>query len=104
MKTQTQILNWLLANLGSGCLAVLTSTDTHALMASVALVPLISRAGAPQGLFAAYRAIVMEMQPQSRYLAYHAIACELDWGHRALIWLHSGLEDQIPAGKCKFES
>lgn len=104
MKTQTQILKWLRANLGNRCLGVLTITDTHALMASVALTPLISWSGAPSGLFTAYREIVMEMQPQSRYLAYHAIACELDWGHRALIWLHAGLEDQIPEGKCKFES
>lgn len=83
---------------------MLTSTDTHALMASVAIAPLISWAGAPPELFDAYRAIIMQMQPQSRYLAYHAIACELDWGHRAIIWLHAGLEDQIPVGKCKFES
>lgn len=103
MKTKTEILKWLRANLGDRCLGVLTSTDTHALIASVALTPLVSYSSAPDDLFEAYGAIVSQMQPQARYLAFHAIACELDWGHREMIWTQSGLTDQIPASRCKFE-
>ncbi|MDE2104545.1 MAG: hypothetical protein KGL39_45340 [Patescibacteria group bacterium] len=86
MKTQTEMLKWLRANLGKTATAGLTSTDTYALVTSVNLCNLISYQGAPPDLFAAYRAIVSQMQPGLRHLAYHAIACELDWSHRRMIW------------------
>src|SRR5690348_11828568 len=77
MKTQKEILKWLQANLGSRCTAPLTSTDCYALVTSVNLSNLISYSSAPTELFAAYGAIVRQMQPHTRGLAYHAIACEL---------------------------
>lgn len=92
MKTQKEILSWLKENLGKSCTAPLTSTDVHALVTSVGLSNLISHAGAPHALFEAYRAIALEMQPHTRHLAFHAIACELDWGHREMIWGLAGLE------------
>ncbi len=103
MKTQTQILKWLQANLGKHCVAGLTSHDTHALVASVAMTPLISWQGAPSAIFDAYRAVVSEMQPKMRFLAYHAIACELDWSHRAMIWANAGLPPEQAGGRCEFE-
>lgn len=105
MKSQKEIFSWLRANCGKHCLGVLTSTDVHALMASVALCPLIScPQSAPDELLAAYRAIVMQMQPHSRWLAFHAIAIELDWSHRFKIWSLANLpEDDKPARKAAFE-
>lgn len=102
MKTQTEIFKWLRANLGKGCLGVLTSTDSYALVTSVNLSNLISYASAPQQLFDAYAAIVTQMQPQARHLAYHAIACELDWGHRDMIWTAAGLIEQRPKSGCLY--
>jgi hypothetical protein len=62
MKTQKEILKWLQANLGKHCTAPLTSTDCYALVASVNLCNLISYSSAPLELFAAYGAIVGQMQ------------------------------------------
>ena len=104
MKNSKEIYSWLRANLGKTATGGLTSTDAHALVASVALANLISYDTAPPQLFEAYRSIVLEMQPHNRRLAYHAIACELDWGHRRMIWTQAGLEDQSPQGRCQFES
>ena len=105
MKTQKEILRWLQANLGKHCTAPLTSTDCYALVTSVNLCNLISYSSAPPELFAAYGAIVRQMQPHTRRLAYHAIACELDWPHRDMIWQLAGLPaGDIPARICKFES
>lgn len=103
VKTQREILAWLKANLGQRCLGVLTSTDSYALVTSVSLCNLISYASAPPELFQAYASIVRTMQPQSRYLAYHAIACELDWGHRSMIWHAAGLSAEIPTNRCEHE-
>ena len=91
MKSQKEILAWLRANLGKSALGGLTSTDTHALVTSVGLSNLISYATAPAELFAAYAAIVSQMQESTRWLAFHAIACELDWSHREMIWCQAGL-------------
>lgn len=106
MKTQNEIFKWLRSNLGKRCLGVLTSTDTAALVASVNLSNLIGYSSAPPELFQAYAAIVKAMQPESRYLAYHAIACELDWGHRRMIWQHA-LPEHLALGwpncLCAFE-
>jgi hypothetical protein len=104
MKTSKEIFKWLRANCGKNCTAPLTSHDVNALVASVALTPLISYAGASVDLFQAYRAVVMEMQPKCRWLAYHAIAMELDWGHRAMIWIAAALpEGDKPAQLAAFE-
>jgi len=104
MKTQKEILRWLQANLGGRCTAPLTSADCYALVTSVNLCNLISHPGAPPELFDAYRAIVRQMQPETRGLAYHAIACELDWSHRDMIWELSRLPaDDKPKHKCAFE-
>ena len=104
MKSQKDLLKWLQANLGKHATAPLTSTDMHALVTSVSLSNLISWAGAPPELFDAYRSIVHQMQSHTRYLAYHAIACELDWSHRRMIWETAGMADEIPKGRCQFES
>ena len=102
MKTQKEIISWLRANLGKHATAGLTTSDTHALVASVALVNLISYQSAPEDLFAAYSAIVQAMQPELRHLAFHAIACELDWGHRGMIWERAGL-GEFPRSRCLFD-
>ena len=104
MKTSKEIFKWLRANCGKHCTAPLSSHDANALCASVALTPLISWEGAPPALFAAYAAIVVEMQPHTRWLAYHAIAMELDWSHRAMIWAKAGLpEGDKPSRLASFE-
>jgi hypothetical protein len=104
MKTSTEIFRWLKANCGKQCLAPLTSHDTNSLLASVAITPLISWSSAPPELFAAYRAVVLEMQPQTRWLAFHAIAMELDWNHRFRIWQQAGLpKEDMPKHKAAFE-
>lgn len=103
MKTPKEIFKWLAANCGKRVTAPLTSHDADALVASVALTPLISYAGAKPELFAAYRAIVLEMQPQCRWMAYHAIAMELDWSHRSMIWTAAGLpEGDKPSREASF--
>ena len=105
MKTPNEILKWLKANLGRRAIAPLTSTDTYALITSVNLSNLISYESAPDELFAAYRAIVSQMQEHTRHLAYHAIAMELDWSHRAMIWEQAGLRGGNPITSiCAFES
>jgi hypothetical protein len=88
--TQKELFKWLLAN--GKKLGCLTSQDTRALMASVAIAPLISWDGAPPQLFDAYRAVVSEMQPCSVPLAFESIAAVLDWSHREMIFRRSGLE------------
>ena len=104
MKNRTQILTWLKNNCGKQSLAPLSAQDANALLASVALCPLISWTGAPAECFAAYGAIVRQMQPQNRWLAYHAIAMELDWSHRAMIWLAADLPaSDKPVHKAAFE-
>jgi hypothetical protein len=104
MKTQKEILKWLQANLGRRCTAPLTSTDCYALVTSVNLCNLISYSSAPSELFAAYGAIVRQMQSHTRSLAYHAVACELDWSHRDMIWDLARLADEDkPKYKCAFE-
>lgn len=103
MKTSKEIYKWLRANCGKNCTAALTSHDANALVASVAMTPLISWDGVKPELFAAYHAIVMEMQPQCRWMAYHAIAMELDWGHRSMIWAMAGLpEGDKPSREASF--
>jgi hypothetical protein len=73
MKTQKEILKWLQANLGKHCTAPLTSTDYYALLTSVNLSNLISYPSASPKLFAAYGAIVHQMQPHTRGLAYCSV-------------------------------
>ena len=104
MKSKTEILKWLKANLEKGCTGALTSSDVYALVASVNLSNLIAYEMAPRELFDAYHSIIMAMQPHTRRLAYHAIACELDWSHRAMIWTQAGLMGEAKAvGKCLYE-
>lgn len=103
MKSQTELLRWLRANLGNRATAPLTSQDTHALVASVAMCPLISYQSAPLELFQAYGAIVRQMQAHTVHLAYHAIAMELDWSHRRMIWQLAGLDAEIPTSRCAHE-
>lgn len=105
MKTPTEIRRWLINNLGPRAIAPLTSHDWNALLASVAIAPLISHTGAPECLFKAYAACVLEMQEHTRHLAYHAIATELDWGHRQIIWDVSQLARTNPITTvCCFEA
>lgn len=103
MKTQKEIIRWLKANLRPKCTSGLTSTDTYALVTSVGLCNLINYDTAPAELFAAYRAIVQQIQPHNQRLAFHAIACELDWGHRAMIWAAAKLEMPAKISACAYE-
>jgi hypothetical protein len=104
MKTQKEILQWLRNNCGKHSTAALSSTDMDALVTSVNLTNLISYDRAPKELFAAYGAIVGQMQPQNRWLAFHAIAIELDWSHRFKIWTAAGLPDaDRPTTKATWE-
>ena len=104
MKTANEIFKWLRANCGKRVTAPLTSHDAAALVAAVNMTPLVSFPLAKPELFAAFAAIVREMQPQCRWMAYHTIAMELDWSHREMIWTASGLavEDK-PRCKASFE-
>lgn len=104
MKKPSEVWTWLRANCGNRCLGALSSHDSNALLAALALTPLVSWDGAKPELFAAFRVIVLEMQPQCRWLVYHAIAMELDWSHREMIWRNAGLpEGDKPAIKASFE-
>jgi len=104
MKTPKEIYKWLQANCGKGCTGALTSTDSYALVTSVNLCLLINYPDAPPELFAAYGAIVRQMQPKTRWMAYHTIAMQLDWQHRNMIWHQSVLpEGDKPSFKCAFE-
>jgi len=104
MKTQAQIFKWLKANCGPLCLGGLTRTDTYALVTSVGLSNLIGYESAPSELFAAYGAIVSQMQPHNRWLAFHAVAMELDWGHRFMVWKLAGLRpEDMPKHKAGWE-
>jgi hypothetical protein len=104
MKTPKEIGSWLRANCGQDCLAPLSSTDTVALVASVHLTPLIGHEHASDELFAAYGAVVRQMQPQTRWLAFHAIAIELDWPMRFTVWELAGLpEEDKPRHKAAYE-
>ena len=103
MKTDKQILTWLRNN--KVRLAGLTSRDVEALVTSVNLSNLITHPTAPPALFKAYCAIVEEMQPFARGVAFHAIACELDWGHRFMIWACAHLHvDDYPNFVCASHS
>lgn len=99
---QTKLFRWLKSNLGPSRLGVLTSNDTHALIAATALCPMISWEGAPPELFRAFGAIVSNMQPGARHLAFHAVAFQLDWSHRAMIWQMAEL-GPIPNSFCLHE-
>jgi hypothetical protein len=104
MKTQKEIFTWLKANCGKHCIAPLGSQDVFALVTSVNLTNMITWKGAEPELFAAYGAIVRQMQPHLRYLAFHAIAMGLDWSHRYMIWELAELpEGDKPAHKAAWE-
>jgi hypothetical protein len=104
MKSRKELFGWLAANYGKRCTAALTSSDVYALEASVAMCSLISYESAPRELFQAYGAIVRAMQQHTRWMAYALIACELDWGHRNMIWTAAELnEGDKPARLASFE-
>ena len=90
MKSQNEILRWLNAN-RKRCTGGLTSQDVQALVTCVNMSNLVSYSGAAPELFDAFRAVAMQMQDSTRWLLFNAIACELDWGHRAMIWSVAGL-------------
>lgn len=103
MTTTIELYKWLRGNLGPRCLAPLTSTDTRALTAAVAIVDLYSYDiyGDEDGL-AAFRTVVLRMQPSTRHFAYHAIAMVLDWHDRNKLWNLAGLPP-MQVGRCKHE-
>jgi hypothetical protein len=93
---------WLRENLGSRCLAPLTSTDAKALAAAVAIVELWTYDD-HDSVIEAFHNIVLRMQPKNWHLAYHAIAMVRNWEDRALLWQMAGLGDGSNFGRCQFE-
>jgi len=85
------VFPWLKANLGKGCLGVLTGQDFKALAAAVQLVPVWCNSDDRAQVAHAFRLVVEQMQPSARELAFHAIAHAADWGHRYELWASSGL-------------
>ncbi|WP_254512892.1 hypothetical protein [Anatilimnocola floriformis] len=95
------LIKWLQANLGKRCLAPLTSTDSKALAAAVAIVELYAYDRQPS-LLDAYRAVVMRMQPSTWHLAFHATASVMNWEDRGRIWTGAELPGGI-FGRCECE-
>jgi hypothetical protein len=83
---------FLKGNLGPRCLAPLTGTDARALDAAVHILELYSYHRV-QDVLAAFKAIVLTMQPHTRHFAYHAIAMVMDWEFRSPIWTAAGLRN-----------
>ncbi len=96
------VLPWLRANLGKGCLAPLTSTDTRALRAAVQIIDLYAYNRHPNVL-RAFAAIVLQMQESTRELAYHGIAHVMCWSNRAQLWQEAGLPPLSNIRHCEFE-
>lgn len=104
MKTKpvsVTLIPWLRANLGKGCLGVLTSTDYHALLASVQIVDLYAYATDP-ALIQAWGTVVRKMQPSARHLAFHAVAHVRNWDDRIEMWVEAQLGD-LPRSVCAYE-
>lgn len=101
----SELRSWLKANLGKGCLGVLTSADAAALAAAHALVTLYHAADQRHlvGVELAFGSAVTCMQPRARCLAYHAIAQVGNWEDRAKLWQHAGLEPLERPGVCAYE-
>lgn len=83
-----QIRPWLEANLGKGCLAALTGTDSRALTAAAHILEAYAYDNSRINL-AAFALVVSRMQKSTQHLAYHLIAMVLDWGDRESIWIDS---------------
>lgn len=92
-KAET-IFPWLRANLGKKCLAPLTGTDSRALQAAVQIIEHYAYDSDPTVL-AAFRLVVLRMQPKCYVFAFHAIAHVMDWSDRERIWLSSHLPSEI---------
>lgn len=101
MKKTPEVYRWLRDNLGPRCLAPLTTTDSRALLASVAIIELYAY-DRDDSLLGAFRSVVMRMQPSTWDLAFHAIASVMDWEDRGRIWVAAELPGGI-FGRCKFE-
>lgn len=95
------LLTWLRLNLGRGALAPLTGTDAKALAAAAHIVVLYAY-DRDDATLAAFRAVVLRMQPSTRELAYHAIAHVMDWDDRARVWARAGL-GPIRVHRCEGE-
>ena len=82
------ILSWLKDNLGKGCTASLTGTDTRALRAGVQILELYSQCDESHEntCIRAFACVVSQMQKSTMELAYHSIAHVLDWSNRGEIW------------------
>ncbi len=96
---------WLKSNLGPRCCAGLTTTDSLALEAGVALIKLYNHSDErhSHGVLSAYGAAIRCMQPKERFLAYHAIAMDTDWHLRQWIWQKAGLEPLSNLTRCANE-
>lgn len=97
---------WLTANLGKGWSAPLTGQDWPALKAVVEIVNAWTSSDyeGREQCVAAFRAMVLTMQPGCRYLAFHAVAHVADWSHRWELWNAAGLDESLVVGKrgCKY--
>lgn len=93
---------WLIANLGKGCLAALTGTDSRALQAAVHIIDAHSYDRSRANVDA-FGLVVGRMQKSTQYLAFHAIAHVMDWDDRAPIWASAGLSFDVLEGvpECK---
>lgn len=96
---------WLKQNLGTKCLAGLTTIDAVALKAAVHMIELwlYSYGRVRPEIEAGFGAVVRCMQPKLRYLAYHAVAHVGNWEDREKLWGLAGLEPLSNAGLCNYE-
>src|SRR5690606_12047226 len=95
------LAKWLHANLGPRCMAPLTSTDSKALSAAVAIVELYAY-DRDASLLDAFGAVVRRMQQSTWHLAFHAIASVLEWEDRDRIWTAAYLPGGV-FGRCEHE-
>ncbi len=103
-KPPSQTIARWLRDQGFG-LGGLTGQDWPALKSAVHIVELWCSADSDgrRHAAAAFRAVVLAMQPALRVLAYHSIAHVGDWSHRGELWRAAQLEPIADPGLCAYE-
>lgn len=102
-STCQSLITWLKLNLGRHHLAALTGTDSRALAAAAHILSLRGVCSHNPALIAAFREVVLCMQPSTRELAYHAVAYLGEWDDRAKVWAEAGLPPLARVSVCDGE-
>lgn len=97
-----ELAKWLRLNLGKQALAPLTSTDSKALDAAVAIIELYN-CSSDLELLRSFACCVRQMQESVWPLAYHSIAFVMDWRVRSQLWRKTGLQIPLNVGICEHE-